>query len=298
MIRVAELPREAFQAMHQPVPTQVKVRYLNALLKAGFDTVEVTSIVSKKIIPQLADNLEVLQNLDVTGSRSKVMVLVVNKKGAELAAGFKAVQYLSYPFSPSPAFLKMNLNSTMEASEETIDQILESCKKSGKELILYFSMAFGNPYHDPWSIGILLDWILKMYAKGIRKMMFSNVSIPVSAETVSTVFSALEGNFPEATFGLHLHTSGAGTKGILDAAYQHGCKRFDAVIHGYGGCPMTGMNLMSNLDTLELLQFTGTHSITPEPDPEALQHAIRLSKEIFDPVPSTGYRENEKAFLI
>jgi hydroxymethylglutaryl-CoA lyase len=293
MIRIAELPREAFQALQATVPTDAKVNYLNAVLKAGFDTVEVTSIVSPKVLPQMADALEVIDKIDLTGSKSKVMVLVMNRKGTDLVAENEKVHSISYPFSISPSFLMRNQRSTTEEAAGVIDHIQNTCTRTGKEFVLYFSMAFGNPYNDPWSIELLVKWVETFYRKGIRIMPMSNVSIPVSEEKIAYVFSTLAQQFPELETGFHFHTSGKDWFPKLEAAWRNGCRRFDSVINGMGGCPMTGKELLANLDTRNLLHFLEKHKIPPGLDETRLREVYSLVPETFGRLAPFTFHDNK-----
>ena len=198
------------QSLGYVIPSEQKIRYLNALLKVGFDTVELGSIVSRKLIPQMADTLDVLGQLDFTGTRSNTMILVVNTKGAEIIAERDEITHISYPFSISPAFLKMNLNTTVDKAAETVSEIVGICQKKGKHPVIYISLAFGNPYGDDWSMDLLREWIGRLVRMGVRTIPMSNVSIEISSKQISEMFSDLIPRFPEVEFGLHLHTTNRG----------------------------------------------------------------------------------------
>ncbi len=278
-MKIIESPREGMQGLKRFIPTRQKAEYINALLQAGFDTVEVGSSVSAKAIPQMRDSIEVLKMLDLTSNKSKLMMLVVNKKGAELVSERDEVNCLSYPFSFSPEFLKRNLNTTCDEAILMADYLLNLCTRRKKTLVMYISMAFGSPYDEDWSYEHLLRAVDKLQKMGVRIMSLSNVSVPLSKETINEVFSMLPDDFPCVEFGLHLHTSGEGWFDKVDAAYQQGCRRFDGVIGGLGGCPMADKNLLQNLKTENLLEFTRNRNLQTSIDPSAVDYASALSKK-------------------
>ncbi len=279
-MRIIESPREGMQALSRFVPTEQKVDYINALLKVGFDTVEVGSSVSARAIPQMSNSMEVLDLLDLSSSRSKLMMLVVNKKGADLVAEREEISCISYPFSFSPEFLRRNMNTTYDDALRMTDYLLNLCTRKEKNLILYVSMAFGTPYGEEWSHELLIDNIDRLQKMGVRTMPLSNVSVPVSKETVSDVYSMLIHDFPCVEFGLHLHTSGDDWSEVVDAAYLQGCRRFDSVIGGLGGCPMADKKMLGNLKTENLIIFTEQSGLGSGIDAEALKIAIELGTKL------------------
>ena len=280
-MKIIESPREGMQSLHYTIPTEKKVRYIQQLIKIGFDTVEIGSIVSRKLIPQMADTLEVLQQLDFSGTRSNRMVLVVNKKGAEIISEVKEITHITYPHSISPTFLKKNLNTTTEQSIETVSEIANLCEKTGKQLVIYISMAFGNPYGDLWSTEILQDRIKVLQKIGVKIIPLSNVAIEIDKQIIREVFSLLIPEFPTIEFGLHLHTTNKDWQKNVLAAYECGCRRFDSVINGYGGCPMTGKEMLGNLKTENLVTFAGDHGLAGNLDPDALNEAYKLVSTTF-----------------
>jgi hydroxymethylglutaryl-CoA lyase len=280
-MKIIESPREGMQSLHYTIPTGKKVRYIQQLLKIGFDTVEVGSIVSPKLIPQMADTMKVIQQLDFSATRSNRMVLVVNKRGAEVISEVKDITHISYPHSISPAFLKKNLNTTTEQSLETVSEIANLCGKTGKQMVIYISMAFGNPYGDPWSIEILREGIQALQKIGVRVIPLSNVAIEIDKHLIKEIFSQLIPEFPSTEIGLHLHTTNKDWQENTLAAYGCGCRRFDSVINGYGGCPMTGKAMLGNLKTENLVSFAGQHGLTGNLDPDALKEAYKLVSATF-----------------
>jgi hydroxymethylglutaryl-CoA lyase len=281
-MKIIESPREAMQGLNNFIPTDVKVRYINSLLKVGFDTVEVGSFVSQKAIPQMSDSAEVLQQVENTATRSKRMMLVVNKKGAEHASLIDSVDTISFPFSISPRFTELNLNSNTDKLLGTLDDILNICDKSKKSLVVYISMAFGNPYGDEWSLEILSDWVDLLNDMGVTTIPLSNVTIDIGSKLIEDVFSLLIPQFPGIGFGLHLHTTNDHWYEKVEAAYKHGCRRFDGVMKGMGGCPMTGKEMLGNLATENLVGFLENKNDNPgDIDREAFNDSSKLAAEIF-----------------
>ncbi len=280
-MKIIESPREGMQGFSRIIPTAGKVRYINHLLRAGFDTVEIGSIVSPRLIPQMADSLEVLRELDLGGTTSNRMFLAVNRKGAEILSMIDAVTHISYPFSFSPAFLKLNMNTTVEESLETVRDIINLCGKTGKKPVIYISMAFGNPYNDPWYPDLLLHWVKILHAAGAMTIPLSNVSMEIDSELIKTIYSALVPMYPGTEFGLHLHTANQGWYEKVEAAYAAGCRRFDGVINGLGGCPMAGKDLLGNLKTENLVEFAVEKKIPLSIDKKELAEAYRIAGEIF-----------------
>lgn len=280
-MKIIESPREGMQGFSRIIPTAEKVRYINHLLRVGFDTVEIGSIVSKRLIPQMADSLEVLRDLDLAGTKTNRMFLAVNKKGAEILSDINEVTHISYPFSFSPTFLKMNMNSTVEESLETATTVINLCEKRGKKPVIYISMAFGNPYNDPWDPDLLLHWIKILQAAGATTIPLSNVSMEIDSEMIGTIYSALIPIFPGIEFGLHLHTSNVDWEEKVNAASEAGCRRFDGVINGWGGCPMAGKELLGNLATENLLEFVDKKKIPLPIDKKELADGYRIAGEIF-----------------
>ncbi len=275
MIELIETPRDGMQGLAHIVPTDKKIAYINALLRCGFHTVEAGSFVSPRAIPQMADTGAVLEGLDLSGTVSKIAVLVANKKGGDRAVAYPQVDALFYPFSLSPTFLKKNLNTTLEEGEKTIDHLLNRCLATGKELVVFLSLAFGDPYGDPWNIELVEEWVEKLVAKGISTIPLAETIGDIEADKIYTVCKALVPKFPHVKFGLHTHALPG--KGIekADAAYRAGIRRFDTVLGGLGGCPMTGKEMIANLDLNDMLAYCRTNNIPCPLNPEALSEAKR-----------------------
>lgn len=281
MIRIIESPREGMQGVEQFIPTPSKERFINQLLKVGFHAVETGSIVNPRVVPQMADSMDLLSRLDVSGSSSERMMLVLSRRGAERAAPVEEVTTLSYPFAFTPSFLEKNVRSTVEEAFATTAAVINLCEQHGKKAVIYISYAYGNPYGDPWSLDLLLEWIGKLNNIGARIVPLSNVSVEIDAGTVDRVFRAIIGEYPGIEFGLHLHHGRGDWTAKVDAAYRAGCRRFDTVINGFGGCPMSGQEMMGNLNTLEFIHFLEQKKIPHGLNLEALGEAVRMAGEIY-----------------
>lgn len=283
-MKIIESVRDAMQGVEEFIPTQKKIEYINLLLKVGFDVIDFSSFVSKRQIPQLADAAEVLDGLDASESKTKLLALVGSKKGSEIASQFEKIDYIAYPFSVSETFLKYNLNSDFIKSVETIEYINKLCEKTGKELILYFAMAFGNPYHDKWNVDLVFEWIDKFRKLGIKQISFSDPAAVADAENIALLFSRVKKEYSEVEidFGVHLHSEPDNWFEKVDAAYQNGCRRFDAVINGFGGCPMSKKDLVGNLETGNLLRYLDENNHNyGQLDMDAYQVALEKADKIF-----------------
>ena len=283
-MKIVESVRDAMQGVQEFIPTQQKIEYINLLLKVGFDVIDYSSFVSKRHIPQLADAVEVLDGLDVSESKTKLLALVGSKKGGEIASQFKKIDYIAYPFSVSETFLKYNLNSDFIKSVQTIEYIRSLCENTGKELILYFAMAFGNPYGDKWSADLVFEWIEKFRKLGIKQISFSDPAAVADAENIALLFSRVKKEYSDAEIelGAHLHSEPENWFEKLDAAFKNGCRRFDTVINGFGGCPMSKKDLVGNLKTGDLLSYLVEKNHNYDHlDMNAYQLALEKANEIF-----------------
>lgn len=288
-LKIIESPREGMQGFSRIIPTADKVRYIGQLLRVGFDTVEAGSVVSSRLIPTMADSLEVVEQLSAadqaehsaTNRKTNLMVLAVNARGADKIAGYEKVTHIAYPFSFVPTFLRLNVNSTVDDSFKTTRHVIEVCRANGKTAVIYLSMAFGNPYGDPWSMELLAEWIGRLYEAGARIIPLSNVSTEIGTELIGEVYSRLIPEFPGVEIGLHLHTANRGWFEKVDAAWMAGCRRFDGVIEGLGGCPMAGKDLLGNLNTANLLEFARRKGISTNIDQNELRRAYEIARELF-----------------
>ncbi len=254
-IKILETPRDAMQGFPYFIPTQKKIDYLNLLLKVGFDAIDFSSFVSPKAIPQLADSAEVVQSLDLSQSSSQLIATIGNLKGAQRAFEFNPIDAVAFPFSISESFLQKNIHSNFALAENTINDLQNLCIDKNRRLKLYIAMAFGNPYGDDWSTDQLLLWIEKLLNKGIHDIVLADTTGDGTLESISQSFQEVQRHFPQLHAGIHLHTTPTNWELKLKAAYDNGCRSFDAVIGGLGGCPMSGKPLTGNLDTSLLIQF-------------------------------------------
>ncbi len=237
------------------IPTEKKVQYIQALLRVGFDTIDFGSFVSPKAIPQMVDTAEVLAQLDLSQTQSKLLAIIANTRGAEMASEHKEIQYLGFPFSISENFQMRNTHKTIAESIVTLSEILEIADKSNKEVVAYLSMGFGNPYGDPWNVEIVGDWTEKMDKMGVKILSLSDTVGTSNPEVIDYLFSNLIPKYPNIEFGAHLHTTPDKWHEKVDAAYKAGCHRFDGAIQGFGGCPMAADDLTGNMPTEKLLSY-------------------------------------------
>jgi hydroxymethylglutaryl-CoA lyase len=254
-VKVIECPRDAMQGIKAWIPTEKKVQYIQSLLRVGFDTIDFGSFVSPKAIPQMADTAEVLARLDLSKTQSKLLAIIANTRGAEDAAQHKAIDYLGFPFSISENFQMRNTHKTIAESVVTLQEILEVANKNDKEVVVYISMGFGNPYGDPWNVDIVGEWTERMAKMGVKILSLSDTVGTSNPESIDYLFSNLIPKYPQIEFGAHLHTTPTTWFEKVDAAYNAGCKRFDGAIQGFGGCPMAKDELTGNMPTEKLLSY-------------------------------------------
>jgi hydroxymethylglutaryl-CoA lyase len=255
MIQLIECPRDAMQGLHEFIPTEKKIAYINQLLKVGFFTIDFGSFVSPKAIPQMRDTAEVLAGLDLSTTSSELLAIVANQRGAEEAAGYKEITYLGYPFSISETFQLRNTNATIEESLERVKAIQQTCLDNSKRLVLYLSMGFGNPYGDEWNAEIVKKWVNQLDDMGITIISLSDTIGVSNPESITYLFGHLIPAYPNITFGAHLHTQPHNWKEKIVAAYKAGCRRFDGAIKGYGGCPMAKDDLTGNMPTENMIAY-------------------------------------------
>jgi hydroxymethylglutaryl-CoA lyase len=280
-MKLIECPRDAMQGWHRLISTDEKVAYLNALLKVGFDTLDFGSFVSPKAIPQMADTTEVISRLDLTGTKSKLLAIVANQRGAEEAVVFDQIAYLGYPFSISETFQLRNTNKTIEASMELVDSMQELCIKNNKQLVVYISMGFGNPYGDPYDPSVALKWVDELVQRDILTISLADTVGLANPEVINQLFSTLIPAYPAVEFGAHFHSAPHNWEEKVAAAYGQGCRRFDSAIKGIGGCPMAKDELVGNLATERLLDFSVRQHEQVGLDLVALQAAQEIAERIF-----------------
>jgi hydroxymethylglutaryl-CoA lyase len=259
-VKIIECPRDAMQGIKQFIPTEQKIAYINQLLKVGYHSIDFGSFVNPEIIPQMADTVKVLEGLDLSSSnRSKLIAIIANERGAREACSHAPIDCLGFPFSVSETFQKRNANSTIPEAVERVKRIKELTDNSGKELVLYISMGFGNPYNDEYNPQIVEHWVGELAKQNIKTFMLSDTVGVAEPNIISYLFSTLIPSFPDLEIGAHLHTAPHNWKMKVDAAFQNGCRRFDAAIKGYGGCPMAKDDLIGNMATENLVNY-----FTPE----------------------------------
>jgi hydroxymethylglutaryl-CoA lyase len=280
-IKIIECPRDAMQGIKKFIPTAEKIAYIQSLLRVGFDTIDFGSFVSPKAIPQMVDTAEVLSQLDLSQTTSKLLAIIANTKGAEIASQHKEIQYLGYPFSISENFQMRNTHKTIAESLITLEEILAIAKNTNKEVVAYLSMGFGNPYGDPWNLEIVGDWTERLSNMGVKILSLSDTVGSSTPDNIGYLFSNLIPKYPEIEFGAHLHTTPEKWFEKVNAAYKAGCLRFDGAIQGFGGCPMAKDDLTGNMPTEKLLSyFTAAKRLT-NTSPMSFESSYNEATKIF-----------------
>ncbi len=280
-VRLIECPRDAMQGLHDFIPTDVKAAYINQLLRVGFHTIDFGSFVSPKAIPQMRDTAEVLAKLDLSDASAALLAIVANHRGAEEACQYAEIRYLGYPFSISETFQVRNTNATIAESLDRVQAIQELCVANNKELVLYISMGFGNPYGDPWNVDIVQKWVDSLVPFGIRIFSLSDTIGCSNPENIAYLFSSLIPAYPKIEFGAHLHTQPHNWREKIDAAWRSGCRRFDGALRGYGGCPMAKDDLTGNMATENLIFFLDEQSVDIGINRTAFGKSMALALEVF-----------------
>jgi hydroxymethylglutaryl-CoA lyase len=280
-MKLIECPRDAMQGIHTFIPTQQKINYINALLQCGFDTIDFGSFVSPKAIPQLHDTAEVLSKLQLSTSTSKLLAIIANVRGAEQAVQFDEITYLGFPFSISETFQQRNTNSSMHESLLRVEEIQKLCVARNKQLVVYVSMAFGNPYNDEWSSDVAIRFTKQLAQMGIRIIALSDTIGVSNPENIAYLFGKLIPEFPQVEIGAHLHTTPNTWLEKVDAAYKSGCRRFDAAIKGFGGCPMASDKLTGNMPTENLLSYFKSININTHINEQKFMEAMQLATSVF-----------------
>ena len=263
------------------IPTERKVAYIQALLRVGFDTIDFGSFVSPKAIPQMIDTAQVLAQLDLSQTKSKLLAIIANTQGAELASQHPEIQYLGFPFSISENFQMRNTHKTIAESLITLDEILNTADKSNKEVVTYISMGFGNPYGDPWNVEIVGEWTEKLAKMGAKILSLSDTVGSSTPEVISYLFDNLIPKYPKIEFGAHLHTTPDKWFEKIDAAYQSGCRRFDGAIQGFGGCPMAKDDLTGNMPTEKMLSYFTQQKAETQTSPMSFESAYNVASRLF-----------------
>jgi hydroxymethylglutaryl-CoA lyase len=280
-IKIIECPRDAMQGIKSFIPTARKVAYIQSLLRVGFDTIDFGSFVSAKAIPQMQDTAEVLAQLDLSQTNSKLLSIIANTQGAIAASAHKEIQYLGFPFSISENFQMRNTHKTIEESLVTLNEILEIADKTNKEVVAYLSMGFGNPYGDPWNVDIVGNWTENLANRGVKILSLSDTIGSSTPEVIQYLFSNLIPKYPNIEFGAHLHTTPEKWFEKVDAAYNAGCRRFDGAIQGFGGCPMAKDTLTGNMPTEKLLSFFTSNKEQTNTSPMSFESAYNEATKLF-----------------
>jgi hydroxymethylglutaryl-CoA lyase len=280
-IKIIECPRDAMQGIKSFIPTARKVAYIQSLLRVGFDTIDFGSFVSAKAIPQMQDTAEVLAQLDLSQTNSKLLAIIANTQGAIAASENNEIQYLGFPFSISENFQMRNTHKTIEESLVTLNEILEIADKTNKEVVAYLSMGFGNPYGDPWNVDIVGNWTENLANRGVKILSLSDTIGSSTPEVIQYLFSNLIPKYPNIEFGAHLHTTPEKWFEKVDAAYNAGCRRFDGAIQGFGGCPMAKDTLTGNMPTEKLLSFFTSQKEQTNTSPMSFESAYNEATKLF-----------------
>lgn len=280
-IKFIECPRDAMQGWPHIIPTEKKIHYINALMKVGFDTIDFGSFVSPKAIPQMADTLAVLEGIKPAGSNTNLLSIVANERGAKEAVSHEKINFLGYPFSLSETFQQRNTNASIADSFNLLQTIQNLCKKNNKELVVYLSMGFGNPYGDVYNEEIVLDWVNKLIGLDIKILSLADTVGIASAQQVGSITKYLVEAFPKTEIGVHLHSTPENWEEKAAAALNAGCRRFDGALKGIGGCPMAGNELVGNMNSESMLAFFQQQGLMKEINEEALSQCLTMAEEIF-----------------
>lgn len=281
-IKIIECPRDAMQGIKDFIPTECKVQFIQSLLRVGFDTIDFGSFVSPKAIPQMVDTAEVLAQLDLSETTSKLLAIVANTRGATDASQYNEIDYLGYPFSISENFQMRNTHKTIAQSVVTLREILNIADSTNKQVVVYLSMGFGNPYGDPWNVDIVGDWTERLGKMGVKIISLSDTIGSSNPENIEYLFSNLIPKYPDIEFGAHLHTTPGSWFEKVNAAYKAGCQRFDGAIQGFGGCPMAKDELTGNMPTENLVSYFTKRKTVNNLDALSFEKAYNESSKIFN----------------
>ena len=279
--KIIECPRDAMQSVKMFIPTEKKIKYIQSLIGVEFDTLDMGSFVSQKAIPQLKDTADVLNSLDLSLSKTKLLVIVANIRGAESAAKFNNISYVGYPFSISENFQMRNTNKTIVESFDILMNINKITKSVDKELVVYVSMCFGNPYGEVWNLNLIDKWVSKLVSAGIKIISLSDTIGSATAESINKVYTFLSLKYPNTEFGLHLHTTPDLWRDKVEASVKSGCKRLDGAIQGFGGCPMASDDLVGNMPTEKIISFCNENKMDSSINPFNFEVSYNYAKDIF-----------------
>lgn len=294
-MKIIECPRDAMQGIEEFIPTEKKIGYINQLLKVGFDTIDFGSFVSTKAIPQMRDTAEVLAGLDLSHSSSALLAIVANIRGAEEACKHQAISYLGFPLSISETFQQRNTNKSISEALETLMEIQQLCSANSKEPVVYISMGFGNPYHDPYDVEVVGKFVDILHTLGVKIISLADTIGVSTPEQITYLFTTLSKQFPSVELGAHLHSNPRSAREKIEAAFKAGCKRFDGAIKGFGGCPMAKDELVGNLATETILNYLKEHNAVEGIHAGAFAAALAMADEIF-PKHRKPYLFGKRAF--
>lgn len=279
-MKFIECPRDAWQGFHPYIPPEIKLEYLNQLIRVGFDTIDFGSFVSSKAMPQMQDTAWITERLDLSGSNTSLLAIVANERGAADACAFGQIAYLGYPFSISETFQMRNTQATIAESYERVKRIADLCSKHKKELVIYISMGFGNPYGDAWAPEVVMEWVEKLSKLGVSTFSLADTVGVAQAKDIGWLFTALIPHYPELEFGAHFHSRPDDWRVKVQAAYDAGCRRFDGALLGYGGCPMAQDDLVGNMPTERLVDFAKEQKELIHLNTNELQKARAMFQQI------------------
>ncbi len=280
-MKIIECPRDAMQGLEKFIPTTLKAEYLNLLLKAGFDTIDFGSFVSPKTVPQMKDTADVLAKLDLSEANSKLLAIVANLRAAKDAVAFDEIHYLGFPLSISETFQVRNTNKTIVEALNTVEEIQNLCTASGKELVVYLSMGFGNPYGDPYNMDIVQQFSGILAAIGIHTISLADTIGVSDNENITYLFSSLTSAYPDTEFGAHLHSNPQSAYKKIEAAFDAGCRRFDGALNGYGGCPFAEDKLVGNIATERIIELAEQKGENPEINKVVLTECLQMASRVF-----------------
>lgn len=280
-MKIIECPRDAMQGLHDFIPTEVKTKYINHLLKVGFDTIDFGSFVSPKAIPQMRDTAEVLSGLDLSSTSSKLLAIIANVRGAKDACQFDEINYLGYPLSLSETFQQRNTNRSINDAFNDLSEMQELADDHEKTLVVYLSMGFGNPYGNPYEMDYVSEFVDRLDSMEVQIISLADTIGVSNPENISTLFETLIPKFPHIEFGAHLHSTPDTILEKVEAAYQSGCRRMDGAIKGYGGCPMAKDDLTGNMATETMLSYFSSKEIDTGLDMKKFEEAIGMAPSVF-----------------
>ena len=280
-LKIIECPRDAMQSIKEFIPTNKKIKYVQSLLEVGFDTIDVGSFVSKKVIPQLSDTGEVINSLDLSKKKSDLLVIIANIKGAEIASNYNQITYVGFPFSISENFQMRNTNKTINESFISLVEINKIVSGSQKNLVVYLSMCFGNPYGEVWNLDVIDKSISKLVNHGFNIISLSDTIGSATPSLIEKVYQYFSLKYPEVEFGLHLHTHPKFWRDKIDSSFNSGCNRIDGAIQGFGGCPMASDNLIGNMPTEKIISYCQEKGLETNINPLKFETAYNYASDIF-----------------